>query len=335
MKNAQYLIFPGKEKLKILKESLDGLSRVETIIFDIDGVLIDVSRSFRVAISKTLQTFFSKHMGLKGKTLLVKPSETVLFKNAGGFNNDWELTEAAVFFYLFKYFKTGSKDFLEIKSNPPSLKSFLDDVRVMGGGLENVILWVERKVSSSEILEKIYSSWDRERTRNIFKELYAGRYASKLYPEDKGFSGDKIGLLEKERVLLDESIIDSSEFNYGILTGRTKEETELVMEKMPKVKSLVSKKIRVDDGGALKPNPKSIAPLLKSSNYAIYIGDIYDDLATVRNFNSLGKKTSLFFAAVVRNSSEENFFIKLKADIIARNVNSVLRVLKELRLERK
>jgi HAD superfamily phosphatase len=50
-----------------------------------DGVLVDVSDSYRKAIQETVQ-FFS---GTKAE-----PSEIQAFKAKGGYNNDWDLTEA-------------------------------------------------------------------------------------------------------------------------------------------------------------------------------------------------------------------------------------------------
>jgi HAD superfamily phosphatase len=55
------------------------------ILFDLDGVLVDVSDSYRKAIQETVQ-FFSETK--------VEPSEIQAFKAKGGYNNDWDLTEA-------------------------------------------------------------------------------------------------------------------------------------------------------------------------------------------------------------------------------------------------
>lgn len=54
------------------------------IIFDMDGVLIDTSNSYRIAIAKTFEYFAQKKISNE------KIQET---KNLGGLNNDWDLTE--------------------------------------------------------------------------------------------------------------------------------------------------------------------------------------------------------------------------------------------------
>ena len=55
------------------------------LIFDMDGVLIDVSKSYRVAIKKTAEFFLNKKISF----------ETIQkYKEKGGLNNDWDCTQA-------------------------------------------------------------------------------------------------------------------------------------------------------------------------------------------------------------------------------------------------
>ena len=59
----------------------------EAVLFDMDGVLIDVSRSYRRAILETVEHF-------TGRELL--PGAVQRYKNYGGFNDDWKLTHAVI-----------------------------------------------------------------------------------------------------------------------------------------------------------------------------------------------------------------------------------------------
>jgi HAD superfamily phosphatase len=56
---------------------------MKAVIFDMDGVLVDVSRSYRLAIKKTVQYFLGEK---------IRFSKIQEYKNRGGFNNDWDLT---------------------------------------------------------------------------------------------------------------------------------------------------------------------------------------------------------------------------------------------------
>ena len=55
----------------------------EVIVFDVDGVLVDVTASYREAIRETVRHFTSD---------LVSNELIQEFKNQGGWNNDWELS---------------------------------------------------------------------------------------------------------------------------------------------------------------------------------------------------------------------------------------------------
>lgn len=53
------------------------------LVFDMDGVLVDVSGSYREAIRQTVEHFTGKPLGA---------GEIQDYKNAGGWNNDWALS---------------------------------------------------------------------------------------------------------------------------------------------------------------------------------------------------------------------------------------------------
>ena len=57
------------------------------LIFDIDGVLVDVSKSYRVAIKQTVEYFTCKEVTLE---------EIQALKNKGGYNNDWDAAEGLI-----------------------------------------------------------------------------------------------------------------------------------------------------------------------------------------------------------------------------------------------
>ena len=71
---------------------LDNKMVFDLIVFDIDGVLLDTSHSFPLAISQAVV-----HYGkLTGFSHWLEPSleQVGAFKTIPGFNNDWDLAEA-------------------------------------------------------------------------------------------------------------------------------------------------------------------------------------------------------------------------------------------------
>jgi HAD superfamily phosphatase len=68
-----------------LRAGIVDESRRLAILFDMDGVLVDVTSSYRRAIQETVR-FFS------GEEAYLEEIQTL--KEKGGYNNDWDLTEA-------------------------------------------------------------------------------------------------------------------------------------------------------------------------------------------------------------------------------------------------
>lgn len=55
-----------------------------TVVFDMDGVLVDVTESYREATVRTVQHFTGKEI----ERALIQE-----YKNSGGYNNDWKLSQ--------------------------------------------------------------------------------------------------------------------------------------------------------------------------------------------------------------------------------------------------
>lgn len=82
VKNCFRVSMPSNKDAKELVDIVKKQSKL--IIFDIDGVLVDTSQSYRLAIKSTFEFFAKK------PTSFEKIQKA---KNLGGLNNDWDLTE--------------------------------------------------------------------------------------------------------------------------------------------------------------------------------------------------------------------------------------------------
>ena len=58
---------------------------MKTVLFDMDGVLIDVRRSYLVVIQKTIAHFSLQNISFR---------DIARYRNLGGLNNDWDLCQA-------------------------------------------------------------------------------------------------------------------------------------------------------------------------------------------------------------------------------------------------
>jgi len=324
--NSEYLF---KKKIIINKKILDKFPQVDTLVFDIDGVLIDVRDSYRETICRTVQFYFKEILHFQGYQNLINPEEIKYFKMAGGFNNDWNLTSAIILFYLIKARENNLKDVDELKSRKPDIKTFTTEILSPGGGLAKVIDLIEK---DGHVKEWILSLWDKDLITKIFQEIYAGEeYCFNIY----GFHPSLIkteGLIKQEKIIIDKKKKDFLQnFSIGILTGRTKREAKVTLERLGRENIGFKEGIVTADDGLEKPHPqglKKIADNLKTK-LGIYVGDVWDDLITAKNFNKEVKKTKFLSAIVLAEGFNlQNRTIELYlnegVDLLAQNVNRAL-----------
>lgn len=314
-------------------DRIDELPKVDGLILDIDGVILDVTSSFRVAISQTVQYYFSKVLGFSGETTLLTPQDTQLFKLAGGFNNDWDLTSTAILFYIAKSKELSTKNFGLLREQGESLEDFTADVRRQGGGVKAARLLALGRLTEGE-RQEIDKEWDPVKIRRIFQEFYGGiDYCQRLY----GFRPsliDENGLLNREKVLLDARMLESFYPQVAILTGRTRQETMVALERATILKKILPDQIFSDgeaDESMKKPQPGALLKLaeIMESKVCVYAGDVLDDLLVVENANRVQRSRNFLSCIVVSSArkTEVSFYQERKTDIITLDINKALEVI--------
>ena len=73
-------------------DSLDRLKKVDAIIFDCDGVLIDTRDSYWRSIIETIKFFFTSLTEIETPSDRVIKNTIHLLKKSGRYNNDWDVT---------------------------------------------------------------------------------------------------------------------------------------------------------------------------------------------------------------------------------------------------
>jgi len=99
------------EEYKVLKlngkdayiktDSLSRLGKVNAVIFDCDGVLIDIRDSYNRAISKTVSYLLKALTGYAVPEQLISNEVIFMFRRSGGFNNDWDTVYGILMFILW------------------------------------------------------------------------------------------------------------------------------------------------------------------------------------------------------------------------------------------
>ncbi len=237
------------------------------IVLDIDGVLVDVADSYRRAIVESVLRVYGDSIPKDG---------VQAFKNAGGFNNDWELTHAAALYVLAR--KEGLAQ---------SLATFTDAVRASGGGLEGAQTVIANAVDP-DVRERIHARWDRERLTTVFQQLYlGGELYSELHGDDPELDAE--GYVHEEPVLADPETIEwLTDRTLGIVTGRPAAEAAIALDRVG-VDVPKDHLFTMDSDTPGKPAPDALIELADrfddttETERVMFAGDTLDDVRTAVN----------------------------------------------------
>lgn len=309
------------------------LGRVDTVVFDIDGVLLDVSRSIRTVNCLAVPAYLRTLPGWSAPEDLLTSQDIERFKEAGGFNDDWDLTYAAVLLYLLKAERYGSRDAAALHLLSPTIAEYTDDLARRGGWLAAAEASVFEQAPGAAG-ERIRGAYHPARIRQLFQELWAGDLCPRLY----GFTPEHYagpGWIRLDRALLDLSQMPPALMQVGVVTGRTLAEAQVALERVGLAERipLPGPQGITKDDDFYKPEPWGMRALLTrlGSRVALYIGDTIDDLRTVLAFRRLpeAERITLLSAQVLTGTTPPDVAPHLfaEADILAPDVNHVLALL--------
>lgn len=322
-------------ELYIKQELLKTLGQVDALILDIDGVVLDVSQSFRVVIAETAQYYATKIMGLADTGPVLHTSETELFKMAGGFNSDWDLTNAVVGLLVAKYAQSGADNTQALRDQAPSWAEYTETIGRRGGGpavAEAVILDF---INSTERRD-FARGWNQKLTTQIFQEIYAGDGACRaLYGFDPEYIHGE-GYYKRERVMLDPKLIPEK-LKVGVVTGRTRAETKLALKFAGLQNRIPENYWITEDDGVRKPDGRTMLRLRENMEfrYGIYIGDTMDDHKTIINYRELkgagrAKIVPCTSLSGPSGNAHRRLFLEAGAEIVTPDANSLLAYLQSV-----
>jgi len=281
--------------------------RVDALVLDIDGVLVDVADSYRKAIRESIDRVY-------GET--IDRDAIQAFKNAGGFNNDWALTDAAALFVLAR--RAGLT--LDVEA-------FTDRVAAGGGGVEAATRVVE--TADGVATERVFEAWNPERLRAVFQALYLGET---LYRDLEG--GDPpvatTGYIHDEPTLIEPATIEAltERFDVGVLTGRPAAEAAIALERVG-LDVPAAHRFTMDDWEEGKPHPRALVTLAErfDADRVAFAGDTLDDVRTARNadeadpdrtYDAIGVLTGGLTGEAGRRA-----FLEAGADAVVADVNAL------------
>jgi HAD superfamily hydrolase (TIGR01548 family) len=245
---------------------------VDAVVLDVDGVLVDVENSYRRAIVETIDRVYDETIGR---------AAIQQFKNAGGFNNDWELTDAAALYVL------GRREGLDL-----SLAQFTDAIAATGGGLAAARVVLGKELTPAD-RERALATWDADRLRAVFQQLYLG---SDLYRDLEGAEPDidAPGYIHDEPVLVTGDTVEALTDRYavGVLTGRPAAEAEIALDRAG-LDVPDDHRFTMDDWEGGKPDPDALCTLAErfDTDSVAFAGDTLDDVRTAVNAATADSRT--------------------------------------------
>ena len=315
--------------------------QVDAVVLDIDGVLVDVADSYRRSIVESIDRVY-------GET--IDRGTVQSFKDAGGFNNDWELTHAAALFLLARREGLGmgvgaftdriaadaadtatadgdaaATDTATADGDAGSTAD--DDASPTAGGLAAA----ERVVADlpDDALARVYDRWDTARLRDVFQALYLGE---ELYRELEG--GDPPvtarGYIHDEPTLVDPGTIAdlTDRFDVGVLTGRPAAEAAIALDRVG-LDVPADRRFTMDDWTAGKPHPRALVTLADRFDAArtAFAGDTLDDVRTARNADREDADRVYYAVGVLTGGltgeSGRRAFVDAGADVVVEDVNEL------------
>ena len=311
------------QELYISDDIIQKIRKFDSIIFDCDGVLVDIRNSYDHTINKTISAIMNELFDEKISDVV---NSKILYglKATGGFND-----EVAVVYAIVMTLVASKKSNIEFK------KLIFD---VIDNANESGINSINNYFINQNIdLTKIKLKLDYENSRKvsyihrIFNQLF---YGPTLYEEifnEKSQFTEK-PLIDLDNVVLDDNLMSKLKTRFGTkistVTGRGNFAFSYSMKNFIENFDMENSVFLEDRHLKLaKPNPESLIESISgiNSKCSLYIGDSMEDLMMVEKCKEHGYDVS--FCGIYGSSDEP----ELKYELFQKNNASfILESIQEL-----
>ena len=298
----------------------DKIKKIDAIIFDCDGVLIDITKSYDCAI-KEVTKYFLKEFGIEN-SLQITHDIIEGFKSTGGFNDEVDVTYASILSLVAaNRMKISEKKFLfDVinNANQTGIKSIEKYIAIL-------------PVEISDIIKKLDypGPHDTNLLYSVFDQMFYGtELYYKLFKKQSKFSGQ--GFIENDVNLLRNDLVEKLKMKFknklAIVTGRGRESIRYTLKNLLDEFDLRNSTFLEDESRDLaKPNSQ---PLIKSirgldSTCCLYVGDSMEDYIMAKKATEKGHDT--IFCAIFGTSksyeAKRIFFEQKNALMILQSID--------------
>ncbi|MCE2505743.1 MAG: HAD-IA family hydrolase [Nitrosopumilaceae archaeon] len=299
--------------------------KFDSIIFDCDGVLVDITQSYDKTIDKTCRYILKEFAGIN--SIIIDHKIIDGFKTSGGFNDEVDLTYAAVLslYTSDKLNKEPSEFIYQVISNTDKT------------GIGSVQSYLESICDISEFLSKLGSLDDRHNNLvySIFDQIFFGpELYKKLFGKHSKFS--EKGMISNDKVILSVSLLQILQKEFGqklaVVTGRGFESILYSLKDLLDYFDIKNSAFLEDESRNLaKPNPATLIRAMQSmeSKNCLYVGDSMEDYMMAKDAKQAGYTTT--FCAIVGTSTNpedrRKLFAESGVEMILESINDIPKVL--------
>ena len=314
-----------KSKGIYVNDSFDPTT-FDSIIFDCDGVLVDITNSYDQTIVKTVK-YVLETLAKINDSIQIDFKIIDGFKSTGGFNDEVDLTYAAILSIVAaKKLQKDQTEFINLViDNSDST------------GIKSVETFIKDQTDISEIIEQLsYPGSHKDNILyQIFDQLFYGpELYSKLFQNTSKFS--ESGLIENDVVIFNNDLADKlgNKFHNQIsmVTGRGKESVKYSLKQLLDKFNLQNSMFLEDEARELaKPNPQSLVNSITGMNSksCLYVGDSMEDFIMAKKATILGNNTT--FCGIIGTSKNPDEKLQLfgenEAILVLDSINLLPKVL--------
>ena len=315
------------KELFISDEITQKIQEFDSIIFDCDGVLVDIRNSYDTAINKTISAIMKELFGDDIDDIVTSKIHFGL-KSVGGFNDEVAVVYAIIMTLV------ASK-----KSNIPFERLIIN---VINNANESGINSIDAYFESQNIdLRELKSKLDYENSRKesyihkIFNQLFYGpALYEEIFKEKSQFFQEP--LIDLDEIVLDDNLMSKLQNRFGkkicTVTGRGIFAFSYSMKNFLNNFDMNSSVFLEDLPLEMaKPNPKSLIESISTINSkcSLYIGDSMEDLLMVEKCKESGYDVSFcgIYGSTDEPESKYELFQKNKAPIILQSIQELPKAL--------
>ncbi len=301
----------------------------DTIFFDVDGVLIKTSESFRaadIAVAEYVAgTIFGLDWGQREGKSVVTLEDVNAFKQAGGYNNDWDMCYLLASISTARLREWRGTALAQRSSQEWAALSRAANLAGHGGSK-----WVNEIVPASARL-------DYKLIGDLYHEYYWGAAEyPKRFGEAARYLPDAPGFVHRETLLFAPDfhtrLHDAGLRRLGMITGRVGPEVDSALERIEAYVGARWWDVVISATQCPKPDPRALQLAIEAvgARGGMYIGDTADDHDLVINYSAIRKPADpAILAVMLVHDDEVAIYQQRGADMIIGKVEDVLGCLPE------